>query len=44
LERAAGNISMANEYARRLQQEFPTALETKALFESNRASTSGATP
>lgn len=44
LERAAGNISMAGEYAKRLQQEFPTSVETKNMLESTRGNASGATP
>ncbi len=44
LERAAGNISMANEYARRLQQEFPTSVETKVMLGSSLGEPSGVTP
>ena len=32
IERAAGNSALADDYARRLKQDFPTATETKALL------------
>lgn len=33
VEQASGNISLAADYARRLQRDFPTSVETKALLE-----------
>jgi type IV pilus assembly protein PilF len=35
LERASGNTATAADYARRLQQDFPTSSEAKALLESD---------
>ena len=38
LERAAGNITQANTYARRLRTEYPTSEQTRALIASERTS------
>jgi type IV pilus assembly protein PilF len=38
LERAAGNLTQANTYARRLRTEYPTSEQTRALIASERTS------